>query len=805
EPVAVVPKDEPLPPGPAPAAVSPAADGVARPRTAEEFAQALADGAARVELPAGATIDLTKLDRPATFQGDAFHLTAAAGTPMPRVRVTAYPADQPGPGALAVQAPVATVAGVWFEVVPPPAADQPADGGPVGLVVSDARQVEFRDCVFLPAEGGRFADPLTAVAIGRAEAGVTVRAERCLFGPVAVGLRVPGRSTVEVTDGGFVPTSAGVLVRGDGAAGADPATVRLDRSSFALDPGSAAVAAEGLPAPPVRVTAGNCVFAPAAATDGGFPANLFAARPGAVVRVPDRPAGFQLDAAAARPNVFYRVDPVAAGLRTYPWAEGAAPGLPVSAGGWVGLRQRPWDADGPILTSLAGPDPWRAFRLRLTDPDLFVPDKAVWVAGARFAPEPGTGGPVYPGPWPPTKPAAVVAGVKVWWPKPPAGTSLRAGEYDDLVKLLRDARSGDTVLIRADGPVPVEPVIVEPPKPAGGADRADFHLTFKPDPRSRPVLVPSPSRDLNLSLFRIREGRVAFEGLEFRLAPGPDQEAVAAVTVVAGRGCSFTRCVFTLEEGDDGSAAAVALAEAGREMKMDGPGGRAVPRVSFDGCLIRGKGRGVWVPASRPFHLDLEQCVTALDGPVVGVKAAGRDPGGAVPAAVRLSRVTALLGGPVVELHAGRVGEMRATGLVPVEVTADGCLFAAVPGAGRPVAEVVGADLDKADPNRVLRWDRGDAPNRYANFDSAAAAAVVRPGDGPDREWGWTDWIAFAREVGRPVGRVVFADGPDGPKDLASVAPADLRVRSADFPGLMTGAKPGDAGADPEKVARPLE
>lgn len=797
ETVGLVPKDDPAPVVPHAPPVVPAADGTVRVGTAEAFARALAEGAARVELAAGATLDLSRLPQPVVFSGDELHLTAAPGSP-PRVRLAAHRDGRPAPGSLTVRAGAFTAAGVWFEVVGPAAADEAADtAGPVGLAVADAGQVTLTDCVV------RATGPAAAVAIGPTDATVNVRVERCVFGPVAVGLQVPARAAVAVADSGFAPTSAAVQVRGDRTANGEPAVVALDRSSFALDPGSAAVAADG---PAVRVAAGECVFAAVGAADPGFPANLWAAPAGAVVRVPGRPAGVVLEAAAARPNLLYRVDPVAAGGRTYTRADAAVAGLAGSAG-WAGLRQRPWDADGPALAPLATADPWRAFRLRLGDPEVFVPDAAVRVAGARFT-DAGNGGRVYPGAWPPPRPTApVAAGVKVWWPEPPPTGTLQANEYADLVVLLRAAQSGDTILIKHDGPVEVGPILIEPAKPVAGADRADFHVSFKPFENCRPILTPAPTTDLSLSLFRVREGRVAFEGLEFRLAPGPNQEAVSAVTVVAGRGVTFTRCVFSLDDGDGGAAAAVTLAEAGREMKMDGPAGRAVPRVAFDGCLLRGTGRAVWVPASRPFQLDLDQCVTALDGPVVGVKAAGRDPGGAAVSQVKLTRVTALLGGPVVELQGGRVGEMGASGLVPTAVTADGCLFAAVPGAGRPVAEVTGADLDPADRAGVLRWDRGDGGNRYANFEQTAgtAAAIVRPAGGPDREWGWADWVGFAREPGRPVGRVTFAAGPAGVKDLAGVKPSDVRVRSADFPGLMAGAKGTEAGADPDKVARPAE
>jgi hypothetical protein len=140
---------------------------------------------------------------------------------------------------------------------------------------------------------------------------------------------------------------------------------------------------------------------------------------------------------------------------------------------------------------------------------------------------------------------------------------------------------------------------------------------------------------------------------------------------------------------------------------------------------------------------------------------------------------------------------------VPTTVTADLSLFAAVPGAGRPLAEVDGTDLDRDDPNRVLRWETGRAgANRYANFDAGAISAVVRPGDAPVREWDWTQWLTFAGELGRPLGTATFEDAPDGLADLSGMTPAGAVVRAVTFPDL-TDPKPADAGAEPDKVARP--
>ena len=112
-----------------------------------------------------------------------------------------------------------------------------------------------------------------------------------------------------------------------------------------------------------------------------------------------------------------------------------------------------------------------------------------------------------------------------------------------------------------------------------------------------------------------------------------------------------------------------------------------------------------------------------------------------------------------------------------------------------------GTGLDPMDPNRVLKWDRGE-PNRFANFDPAAPVVVVRPGGDTTREWGWDEWIKFAGEVGRPFGTVTFANPPAGPDDLAGMTPGDAAVRGVDFPN-PPGMPAGDTGADTGRLPRP--
>jgi hypothetical protein len=784
------PPAEPALPGPAPAPAPPA-DGWVRVKTAAELADALAtspaDGELRVKLAAG-EYDLTELGRPVAFTGTLLKLAPGEAGAV-RVKLAPHH-NRDAPGGLTVRAAKVVIQRVRFEFAVAEA-DDAAPGEPAGVVLAGAADVKLEDCQFYPDPAARKSGRAAVTVLG-GDGPVRVKLDRCLVAPGGYAVRVPAGSAVEVADSGFAPLAAAVQVRADGDEIAPPTTIDLLRSSFMAD----AVEASG---GGVQVRAGYCVFAPAA--------------PGAVVRTPaDTPAGLSFAGIDGKANAYYHADPLAAAGRAFTFDECKAMALPADDPARVALKQRPWAAGGDVLDPLLTADPHRTFRLRVAGPDadadLFTKDAAVRVLGAQFLRDPRTPpGLAYSGapavPWPPVNPAADPAGprVLVWWPDAPKDAPLSAGVSTDLVKLLRDARSGDTIQIRHTGPLPVEEVVVNPGRAATPAERADFHITVTAEKDSAPVLTPAAVNQLDFSFFRVREGRLTLDGLEFQLKPGPDNDAVSAVTLVAGRELRFKNCVFTLDDAEPRTATVVTVADPGREMAMS-PAARPPPKVEFDGCLVRGRGRLLAVPASRAFELDLDQCLTALAGPLVWAKAGGRDPGAGPTSAVRLHRVTAFLGGPVVELHGGRVGEMRASGLVPTVVTAGESLFVGVPGAGRPMAEVDGTDLDRTDPNRVLRWVTGRGANRFANFEPAAPTLVVRPGDAPVREWDWDRWLEFAGELGRPVGTVTFADAPDAPGDLGGMTPADAVIRGVTFPDLSA-ARPADAGVDPEKVARP--
>ena len=339
-------------------------------------------------------------------------------------------------------------------------------------------------------------------------------------------------------------------------------------------------------------------------------------------------------------------------------------------------------------------------------------------------------------------------------------------------------------------------------KAATKPGEGEFKVTFKPFPGSKPILTIQDDNERDQTLFKMKSGEVTFDGIQFLLKPNRPKNAqiVAAVAVLGGKSCTFRNCTFTLAEEDDSRVAVVYLPDADKVMAMD-PLNRLVPKVIFDHCLIRGRGRGVWVEVTRPLHLEATDTLTAIDGPLLLAEAGGKAAANSTSTA-KFVRVTALAGGPIVEMRGGKTSDiMRTAGLIKIEVEADECLFVAVPGAGRPLLELDG--VEPSDVKSVLTWQVKKA-NRYANFDSSAVAALIRPGgDGTAKEWNWDDWVGNVGEpasaTGKRLGKVTFASPLTGLKDLRTLQPADMNIKMIDFPDLM-GTKMTDAGVDPKAL-----
>ena len=815
-----LPKVDPVAPpaaGVRPAPGAPADDGVVRTaqQLADRLAAAGADDVTRVDLAPG-VIDLTQLDEPVVFRGKRLELVGSASRPTV---LKLYPSPMSTPtetpaGALAALG-AGSVEVKWVRFAAAYPADEDGwDTAWASLVAADVGTLNLIDCVFQSIDTARL-DGMGGVRVVR---GGPVRAERCAFAPASFALWLPDGCRATVFDCGFGPHDAAVRV-GDGrsAAGAEVSppngAVALERSSFLLDPTAAVLTnLSGADGGGIDATAEYCVFAASLPIDplALVPGAAAAVRRPAVVRAAAHPEEVRF--AGKGKNAYYGVAALALqtdrGEKFYTFEQCREKQFPVADSAAVELARRPW-AEADPLRALANGDPWRAFGLRPAEP-LATGDK-VHMVGAQFDSRDQNAHRAYPDvPWPPAFPKAPASqdgNQLVWFPDAPRDETLPKYVSPYLEVLLREARPGSEILIRHTGLLPVEKT-VELEKLRG----AEFRVTFKPDRGHAPVLAASADWNrLDQSLFRQAAGKVTFQGVQFLLKPTRprDGQTAAAVAVVGGE-CVFEDCVFTLAEEDASKAAAVVFPDAAMMMALDGTP-RPAPRAEFRRCVIRGKGQGVWAKASGPVQVSASQSLTAIDGPLLLVEPGGRPTPG-TRSSLNLSRVTAFAGGPLVEMRGGKTvakaGTMPVSGLPQLDVHADGCLFAAVPGAGRPLVELDGVDPDEA--MKLLPWAvDSTTPNWYANFDRSATVMIVRPtGEGVmPRESGWDEWVAFAREPAaggtKRVGRVVFENAPSGLSALAAVRPADAAVRSLDFPDVPA-VKPADVGAAADKLPVPV-
>jgi hypothetical protein len=800
------PPDAPAvpPPAPAPPSGSTRAERV-EVETAEQLAAALRRGIPdlRVVLTGPAYV-LERPDgdaRPAglTFEGQRLVIEAAAAN-RPVIRYAPDDPDEPGAGPAAAL----TVAGrgggrvavelrgVRFECAA--RGEQPV----AAVLARDLERLDVERCEFhlpdLPA-GGRPGGALVVEsrpgAAGDSQAGTPeLKVSECLFSRGTQAVQLLGRARVQVRNCAFGPHAAVVHLRDTG--GPADTQVRLEQCSAMLEGGAVVLAEDGAGG---TVLAGHCLVArPPAESPEMFVGES------ALVRQTGTRAGVLVYQGLRDPgpdggpqrNGYYNVTlwtdetPVGSPRRavTLDDARRLFPGAFADEDA-AELPQSPWQAARPL--ALLGPEPQAAFaadlrqpRLRLRDPraGLLGVVRNVWGESYRL-PLDGPGGPGE-------------AAVRTRVVSPEEGYDPAKGVYRTLGQALEDTRPDDVILIRHNGPLEVAPVRL---------DRADMRVTVKAFPNYQPVLTPAPTPEADSAMFRLHDGRVTLEGLQFVLRPArPDFRSQAVAAITGGGQCQFVRCVVTLEEVEDVSLAAVALPDPDGAMRMAGER-RGTPAVRFDGGFVRGKGDLVAARGGRRFELDLESSLVALDGSLVSAAGGAKDPPAGAPAQVRLRHVTAAVTEHVLDLRLARDDDRGGPGLPATQVSCADSLLVAL--GGRSLVHLDGAETDEQVRQLVL-WGEG-RQTYYGNV--GAALLDVQPG-ATDRAPAPLDaerWLAFTRErpTARPFVRVRFAaPAPDRP--LARSRPGDFRPRYAD-PDRPPEADTGEVGAPVDRLPIPTD
>jgi len=130
------------------------------------------------------------------------------------------------------------------------------------------------------------------------------------------------------------------------------------------------------------------------------------------------------------------------------------------------------------------------------------------------------------------------------------------------------------------------------------------------------------------------------------------------------------------------------------------------------------------------------------------------------------------------------------------------CLFAPVE-SGHPLVKIDGGD--PMSPERTVAWLPSlNGPSWYANIPPTATLLEVFPADemSEPRTLDLAGWFRQWRErADRSAGTVKFERPPESSQKLTAVHPADLAVRAAQVSGAM----PGDAGADVKQLPTPAD
>jgi serine/threonine protein kinase len=277
--------------------------------------------------------------------------------------------------------------------------------------------------------------------------------------------------------------------------------------------------------------------------------------------------------------------------------------------------------------------------------------------------------------------------------------------YKTLAEALTACESGDEVVLRFDGPLAVEPYRLGP--------KNVQDVTIRAEPGRRPILQLTAAKDSDPepAMFRLYDGKLRLEGLEFVLRPDQDRLDRQSVIDLVGQGsCTLKNCIITMDRASRTNTrlAVVWLADPAKAMMLPMRSADQPAQLTFDGCFVRGDGDLVACQLSRPLALDATNTLMALKGCFLNV-----DSGSAAPPPpsdlmnLTLKKVTAYLTGNLIRLHAKDY-------LTPVQCTPSDSLFVAA--AKEPMIQLADATFDQKPLESVLKWQGGGRID-YGNYD----------------------------------------------------------------------------------------
>lgn len=430
------------------------------------------------------------------------------------------------------------------------------------------------------------------------------------------------------------------------------------------------------------------------------------------------------------------------------WVKETAEGLDTIAAVWSDFQRKvqvhsddrskvltasPWRDKKPLLL-LSGQDPSRAFRLDLNQADLrqvgSEKDRLVGLEQCSW-------GKIYEvGSLPPLGQKVVDPGIAVEQIVPGV-------VYRSLGQALLDAAAGDVILLKHNGELAL--------KTSLRLEESKADVTIKPYPEYRPILTLGAATVSEPALFRVQEGTLCLEGLEFHLRPAHAEFRSQAVVCLAGTGsCFFKSCVVTLD-GRETEAVPLALAVLADPREwvkgMPAQGTRPVPGIQMTNCLVRGVGDLLTVRASQPFDVRVENSLVALSGSFLTIEGSDREPAASPPVRIHLDRLTSFLTSHLIHLRTSK--DLRDQ--VPVQVvSASNCLFAAA--RGKALVHLDGEISNEQKLKNRFTWL--GVHNAYGNYPHMLDQES--PGGQTIAPLGAREWSTTYKDDGRWVDQVKF-------------------------------------------------
>ncbi len=758
-----------------------------------ELVSLLRQGASQIKLRPGKVYDLTRLPRDGTelpnavFEGSELTLECERVIDPPTVRLLACPPSgrKPRLGSLTIRGPLDGSAakvrlnGIRFEVVA-----NEADAGQVGIEFINVEQLDVEQCAFVPtSRKGKFDEGPAALAIQQLatkENTPEARFDRCWFAPGYTGIKLfsgEAGQSLRATECAFGPMRSAVEVQAAASANENRrvADLHFESCSVLMAGGSVVEIGHNVPC---RVTAGWCLFSNPESPDPESPNCYLVRQIGTLASETQWEGAKSSDASGVEmPNGYDKVLAYANGKSTFSYEDCKRLQIPIEDAHARQLSKHPWAEERPIKRLSDYPRQVKqALALDLKQEILrLAPDKNRNLLGTKHLP----GARLYDL-FPLESPAPeirVAANIKIWQPELSTDVTAAPNVYRSLVKAIDDLKKGDVLLIRHDGPLEISPVEFR---------KGDTDITIRPDEDCQPVLIAkAPTLKKDAALFKLYGGQLVLENLQFRLKA---DRAPAIVSLPGGGQCTIKGCIATLEEGDE--LAVVALADPRGEMMMGGgaPEKWPTPRISFENTFVRGSGRLLSVLASRPFELKMKGCLVVLDGSLAVVEPSNAEHIENLQCEITLDRVTTFLTKSLLsERGIEKRSESKALGLTPVQIQATRSLF--VP-ASEQATLINFERLDSIEQaESMLQWKNAQFNIYGFKADQNMLTVSLEDTDPPTRPERTPINVCLAKWHEREAssGEVNFAVIPaskrfDGSKpsdfEIKSIAPA---LKGADF------------------------